>query len=105
VGDNGRVRDLETPYSGSNLFSLASGGAIYLRDPMVRISSDQLNGGELTTMENSDWQLILPYLKENERLFGLKVGELLEIGEAPAVPSIVYRKVQAVALKALAAAK
>jgi hypothetical protein len=72
---------------------------------MVRISSDQLNGGELTTMENSDWQLILPYLKENERLFGLKVEELLEIGEAPAVPSIVYRKVQAVALKALAAAK
>jgi glutamate synthase domain-containing protein 3 len=105
VGDNGRVRDLETPYSGSNLFSLASGGAIYLRDPMVRISSDQLNGGELTTMERSDWQLILPYLKENQRLFGVEVEELLEIGKAQAEPSRVYRKVQAVALKALAAAK
>ena len=31
--DNGNVIDLETPYPGSCLFSLASGGAIYMRDP------------------------------------------------------------------------
>ena len=103
VGDDGKVRDLETTYPGGNLFSLASGGAIYLRDPMLKISSDQLNGGELRAVEHSDWQLILPYLKENERLFGIKVEGLLEIGLHQAEPSSVYRKVQAVALKALSA--
>jgi glutamate synthase domain-containing protein 1/glutamate synthase domain-containing protein 3 len=100
--DDGRVSDLETPYPGGNLFSLASGGAIYLRDPLLKVSSDQLNGGELTTIKDSDWQLILPYLKENEKLFGADVSDLLRMGEDTAVPSAVYRKVQAVALKELA---
>ena len=31
--DEGRPQPLATPYPGSNLFSLASGGAIYVRDP------------------------------------------------------------------------
>ena len=31
--DDGRVVPQETPYPGSNLFSLASGGAIFVRDP------------------------------------------------------------------------
>ncbi len=31
--DEGRVVPQETPYPGSNLFSLASGGAIFVRDP------------------------------------------------------------------------
>ena len=31
--DDGKIVDQPMPYPGSNLFSLASGGAIYLRDP------------------------------------------------------------------------
>src|SRR3972149_5813442 len=29
----GKIREQATPFPGSNLFSLASGGAIYVRDP------------------------------------------------------------------------
>jgi glutamate synthase domain-containing protein 1/glutamate synthase domain-containing protein 3 len=103
IGEQGGIRELETPYPGGNLFSLASGGAIYLRDPFHRIGLDQLNGGQLTALDNSDWELILPYLKENERLFGTKVEELLRTREDEEEPSRVYRKVEAVRLKALAA--
>jgi hypothetical protein len=101
----GRVSwDLETPYPGGNLFSLASGGAIYLRDPSRKVGVDQLNGGKLTTVENADWELILTYLKENQKLFGVKVEGLLKIGEHVAEPSRVYRKVDAIPLRALATA-
>jgi glutamate synthase domain-containing protein 1/glutamate synthase domain-containing protein 3 len=102
-GDDGRLCELETPYPGGNLFSLASGGAIYLRDPLRKVCSDQLNGGQLSTIETSDWNLILPYLKENERLFGIQVQGLLRTGEHTVEPLKVYRKVEAVPLKALAA--
>ena len=101
-GDDGKVTALETPYPGGNLFSLASGGAIYLRDPKRKVGLDQLNGGQLTTVESSDWKLILPYLQENERLFNVKVEELLRIEGQAANPSIAYRKVEAIPLKALA---
>jgi len=43
--NQGGIVPLETPYPGSNLFSLASGGAIYLRDPHNKVSPEQLNGG------------------------------------------------------------
>jgi hypothetical protein len=43
----GRVRMQANPYPGSNLFSLASGGAIYIRDPYGQVVDEQLNGGEL----------------------------------------------------------
>ncbi len=33
------------PYPGSNLLSLASGGAIYIRDPHRTLVDEQLNGG------------------------------------------------------------
>ena len=33
------------PYPGANLFSLASGGAIYIRDPHQKVVERQLNGG------------------------------------------------------------
>jgi glutamate synthase domain-containing protein 3 len=101
VGHDGRVEELETPYPGGNLFSLASGGAIYLRDPSFKISLDQLNGGELSAISKADWELILPYLKENEKLFGLSVDGLLRVDNETVEPSRVYRKVQAVMLKAL----
>ena len=34
VDESGKLQDLETPYPGGNLSSLASGGAIYIRDPI-----------------------------------------------------------------------
>jgi hypothetical protein len=43
--EQGRIEALPTPYPGGNLFSLASGGAVYVRDPHGRVSEDQLNGG------------------------------------------------------------
>jgi hypothetical protein len=57
-----------TCVSGSNLFSLASGGAIFVRDPYGKIVPEQLNGGQISPFSEQDWKLILPYLKENERL-------------------------------------
>jgi glutamate synthase domain-containing protein 1/glutamate synthase domain-containing protein 3 len=102
--DDGKIRELETPYPGGNLFSLASGGAIYLRDPQRKVGLDQLNGGQLTTVQTPDWQLISPCLKENERLFGVNVNELMEIRGGLAEPARVYSKVEAIPLKALAGA-
>ncbi len=89
----GKLRDLETPYPGGNLFSLASGGAIYLRDPQQKVVSDQLNGGRFNELTPADWALIQPYLEENERLFGIKLEELLTVAGAQRSPYEVYRKV------------
>jgi len=93
--DNGNLVPQETPYPGSNLFSLASGGAIYARDPHKRIDDQQLNGGEVVDLEKKDWDLILPYLKENERLFGISIEkDLLVVDGIPQDPLEIYRKVR-----------
>jgi glutamate synthase domain-containing protein 1/glutamate synthase domain-containing protein 3 len=99
---DGRVMSLDTPYPGSNLFSLASGGAIFLRDPRKQVSSEQLNGGEFATLREKDWELILPYLKENERLFGITLDDLLTVDGVKKGYAEVYRKVQVVKLAVLA---
>jgi glutamate synthase domain-containing protein 3 len=102
--DGGRVRDQETPYPGSNLFSLASGGAIFVRDPHRKIVPDQLNGGELGEMTEKDWKLIFPYLEANERYFGISIErDLLTVDGVPRSPLAVYRKVRAVKLAVLSA--
>ena len=44
---DGKVVPLEIPYPGSNIFSLASGGAIFVRDPHQSIVPEQLNGGQV----------------------------------------------------------
>jgi glutamate synthase domain-containing protein 3 len=100
---DGKIFVQDTPYPGSNLFSLASGGAIYLRDPEKKVVSEQLNGGECVAMTPADWDLILPYLKENERLFGIRVDDLLSIDGVKHDYSNVYRKVQVVKLDVLSA--
>ena len=93
--DDGRVIPLANPYPGSNLFSLASGGAIYIRDPFNSVDEQQLNGGEIVTLEEKDWELILPFLRENERLFGISVeADLLMVDGAEKDPLEVYRKVR-----------
>ncbi|MFC1865117.1 glutamate synthase [Chloroflexota bacterium] len=97
-----RVIDKPTPYPGSNLFSLASGGAIYLRDPYKRVVEEQLNGGHFFELKPSDWEVILPYLQENERLFGVSVeDDLLTVDGVKKDYAEVYRKVGAVRLDVL----
>jgi len=91
----GQVKPQATPYPGSNLFSLASGGAIYVRDPFRLIDEEQLNGGEIVSLEEKDWFLILPYLQENEKLFGIRIEEdLLKVNGERKSPFEVYRKVR-----------
>lgn len=92
-GENGEMHDLETPYPGGNLFSLASGGAIYVRDPHHRVAEDQLNGGSFGVLTAADWELIEPYLRENERLFGIEVDALLMVDGIRCAPAEMYRKV------------
>jgi len=91
--DNGRVVPLPEPYPGSNLFSLASGGAIYVRDPDNKCEEQQLNGGQFVPLTKADWELMLPYLEENERLFGISVEDLLTVNGKQCEPTEVYRKV------------
>jgi hypothetical protein len=99
---NGNIIPQESPYPGSNLFSLASGGAIYLRDPEKKVSQEQLNGGEFASLSEKDWDLILPYLQENERLFNITVTDLLTVDGQKLNYNEVYRKVQVVKLDVLA---
>jgi glutamate synthase domain-containing protein 3 len=91
--DNGKIVPLPEPYPGSNLFSLASGGAIYVRDPQKKCDEQQLNGGQFMPLSNEDWELILPYLQENERLFGISIKDLLTVNGERFEPTEVYRKV------------
>ena len=91
------------PYPGSNLFSLASGGAIFVRDPYDKIVPEQLNGGQISPFSERDWDLILPYLRENERLFGISIEDhLLTVDGKRRNPDEVYRTISAVKLSVLA---
>ncbi len=102
----GGLVELQAPYPGGNLFSLASGGAIYVRDPRKRVGEDQLNGGRISRVTKADWDLIYPHLKENERLFGIPVeGFLLKVDGVVKHPEEVYRKIEAVPLVTLAGAQ
>ncbi len=91
--DDGTLVLMNEPYPGSNIFSLASGGAIYVRDPGKTLVDQQLNGGMIAPLSKKDWELILPYLEENERLFQVRIEELLKVNGAPMNPLQVYRKV------------
>jgi glutamate synthase domain-containing protein 1 len=90
----GRVVPLDRPYPGSNLLSLASGGAIYIRDPRATLVDEQLNGGVYRPLSAADWKLILPYLRENERLFDIRIErDLLMVDGVRREPREVYRKI------------
>ena len=100
--DDGNVIPLDAPYPGSNLFSLASGGAIFVRDLHNKLVAEQLNGGEFSAFTERDWELILPYLRENERLFGISIDEhLLMVEGVRKRPNEVFRRIQAVRLAVL----
>jgi glutamate synthase domain-containing protein 1 len=103
---NESLTELPEPYPGGNLFSLASGGAIYVRDPRRLVGEEQLNGGRVTRLMPQDWELILPYLRENERLFNIPVeGFLLKVDGVKKHPEDVYRKIEAVPRITLAGKK
>ena len=91
--DEGKLIPLPEPYPGSNLFSLASGGAIFVRDPGKTMVDQQLNGGKFARVTAADWELILPYLEENQKLFGITVEQLLTVNGQQRKPAQVYRKV------------
>jgi len=82
---------------------LASGGAIYVRDPRGLLGEDQLNGGEFAELRAEDWALIEPYLRENERLFDIPVERLLQVEGRLRQPNEVYRKIRPGAVRALQA--
>jgi glutamate synthase domain-containing protein 1/glutamate synthase domain-containing protein 3 len=103
LNDQGQIIELDPPYPGGNLFSLASGGAIYIRDPHGKVSEEQLNGGEFARLEARDWAVISPFLEENERLFGIPMARLLEVDGNPLPPAQVYRKIHPRAIAALQA--
>jgi glutamate synthase domain-containing protein 3 len=91
---DGAVIPLDLPYPGSNLLSLASGGAIYVRDPHRTLVDEQLNAGAYQPLSEADWQLMLPYLQENERLFDIQVErDLLTVDSVARDPSEIYQKV------------
>jgi len=94
LNDQGEIVPLDTPYPGGNLFSLASGGAIYLRDPGGAVTDGQLNGGELLDLTAEDWDLIAPYLARNAAYFGIPVESLLTVDGELRSPGEVYRKVR-----------
>jgi hypothetical protein len=93
---NSNIVPQASPYPGSNLFSLASGGAIFVRDPHSQVSERQLNGGYVHPIDEKDWRLIRRYLEENERLFGVKIQDLLTVDGEVRAPEDVYRKVNAI---------
>jgi len=99
--EDGALRDLDSPYPGGNLFSLASGGAIYARDPERKLTEDQLNGGEFAELKPEDWEVARPYLEENERLFGIPLRALLTVEDRERKPAEVYRKIRPSGHKAL----
>ncbi len=92
--DNGSIREYDSPYPGSNIFSLASGGAIYVRDPHKKLVDEQLNGGEFAKITDADWKLIEAYLKENESLFDISIERLLTVDGKKKPAKDVYRKIQ-----------
>jgi glutamate synthase domain-containing protein 3 len=102
---NNNVIPQETPYPGSNLFSLASGGAIFVRDPRKMIVPEQLNGAEILSFTEREWKLVLPYLQENERLFGISIDEhLLMVDGKKMKPEEVYRIIAPVKVSVLTSA-
>jgi hypothetical protein len=97
------VEALDTPYPGGNLFSLASGGAIFVRDPRRQLGDEQLNGGVFQPLDERDWTLIQPYLEENGRLFSIAVADLLSVDGRKLAPTQVYRKIVPARVRALQA--
>jgi glutamate synthase domain-containing protein 1/glutamate synthase domain-containing protein 3 len=101
INGRGEVEELETPYPGGNLFSLSSGGAIYVRDPRRVLSDSQLNGAAFTELSQADWDVVEPLLMKNEAHFGITLARLLTVEGEIRAPADVYRKIIPLKNKAL----
>ena len=64
-----------------------------------------MNGGQFNRFADADWNLIRPYLEENERLFGISIDELLTVDGTRRRPEDVYRAIGAAKSTVLAASK
>ncbi|MBN2099755.1 MAG: hypothetical protein JW753_09180, partial [Dehalococcoidia bacterium] len=53
-----------------------------------------LNGGQFADVTPADWDLIRPYLEENEKLFGISVERLLMVDGLTRTPGDIYRKIR-----------
>ena len=80
---------------------MASGGAIYIRDPHHRVLDAQLNGGEFQDMSPADWEILRPVLGSNADAFGITIDRLLTVDDVLLPPEQVYRKVSPVVNQAL----
>lgn len=89
----GQIFDLPEPYTGSNLFSLPSGGALYIRGPHHQIDRGQLNGAQFVNFSSRDWGLTEPYLEKNQLYFVIPIVRLLEVDGIYHQPSKIYRKI------------
>jgi hypothetical protein len=57
----------------------------------------------ISPFTDDDWQLILPFLQENQRLFGISIDDhLLTVDGRRMKPGDVYRTISAVKLSVLA---
>ena len=63
----------------------------------------QLNGGQFLPFGDAEWNLIKPYLEENERLFGITIDDVLTVHGRRLEPHQVYRMIGAMKLSVLAA--
>jgi hypothetical protein len=60
------------------------------------MGQEQLNGAKFADFAQEDWNVILPYLEENERLFGISIRHDIQVVDGAFLwPKEVYRKVVA----------
>ena len=68
-----------------------------------KVTADQLNGGRISKLSDKDWELLMPYLKENESLFGISIeNDLLKKAGATVRPEEIYKKIEVVPIAAAA---
>ncbi len=89
----GQIEPLKEPYPGGNLLSLASGGAVYIRDPGKKVTEKQLNGGIIEPITASDWRVMEQLLVKNEEFFGIRIRDLLIVDGVEKKAEEVYRKI------------
>ena len=60
----------------------------------IRECIGTVNGGEFVALSQADWELMHPYLQENEKQFGIAIDQdLLTVDDRRRNPADVYRKV------------
>ncbi|MEO0269889.1 MAG: hypothetical protein ABIN73_09140, partial [candidate division WOR-3 bacterium] len=62
-------------------------------DPFRKIEENQLHGSKIEDITEGDLNLIRELLEENEKLFDIKIEELLRVRGEILKPEKVYRKI------------